>query len=149
MTDQSESFWPTGHFDMTDPSPVVLLKNQARLVASQFDGAIKGIVRMDVDQGTIYHSLYLKVDALGDYLYKLLYIAYPAGRRPSNAYPISAQNTDGDPMVTLADDEQFRVWLRGELSSEFVRGAIGNILKYIEDRKDSSQAGAKALSHSG
>ncbi len=145
MPDQSESYWPTGHFDMTDPSPVALLKQQAKLVAGQFDGAIEGIVRMDVDQGTVYHSLYLKVDALGDYLYKLLYIAYPAARRPSNAYPISAQNTDGDKIASLSDDDEFREWLRAELSSEFVRGAIGNILKYIEDRKGSSKGAATAL----
>jgi hypothetical protein len=135
MAESREDFWPSEIPDPGDPAPVALLKEQAELLAVKTSGEIEGVVRMYIEDGTAYHTLFLKPIPLGDYLYKLLSISYPVFRHSSDIYPISAENsgegrayTGG---VSLANEEEFRDWLRSQLSSEYVRSTLGTLKNYI------------------
>ncbi len=140
MSKATENFWPVEPLPLEDPEPVRLLKQQADLLRGLHGGQIEGFVKMSTEEGTAYHSLYLKADALGNYLYKLLYIAYPAIRATESVYPISAQTSAGESSVRLKNDDEFREWLRLQLSSDFVKRAISNLLRYIRDRRTSAQS---------
>ena len=141
MSDLTENFWPVEPPSLDDPEPVRLLKQQAELLRSLHGGQIEGFVKMSTEEGTAYHSLYLKAEALGHYSYKLLYIAYPAVRPTESVYPIQAQTSAGEHSAKLADDGEFRGWLRSQLSSDFVKRAISNLLRYIRDRQNSARTG--------
>ena len=104
MADEKEDFWPDEIGDADDPEPVALLKEQAALLGGKTKNAVEGVVKTSTERGTAYHSLYLKADALGDYLYKLLFIAYPAiGQK--DAYPVIVQSSAGG---SLDGDSQRR-----------------------------------------
>ena len=139
MSEKPEIFWPVESLPVNDPEPVILLKQQAEFLSGLHGGQLEGLVKMSTEAGTAYHSLYLKADALGNYLYKLLYIAYPAIQATESVYPISAQTSAGEPSIRLQDDDEFRDWLRRELSSDFVKRAISNLLRYIRDKQASAQ----------
>ena len=78
--------------------------------------------------------MYLKADALGDYLYKLLYIAHPVIGRVGD-YPITVQSSAGGAPKSISSEEEFREWLRAQLSSDYVRTAISNLLRYVHDAR--------------
>jgi hypothetical protein len=140
MPDPSDDFWPTEIIDTDDPPPVKLLKEQAVLLGGKTNNAVEGIVKTSTEEGTAYYSLYLRANALGDYLYKLLYIAHPAIGRTGNIYPITVQNSAGGAPIQIEDDDEFREWLRSELSSDYVRRAIGSLLRYIRESRRASHA---------
>src|SRR5205807_9121666 len=100
MTVANEDFWPDEIVDATDPEPVTLLKEQAALLGGKTKNAVEGVIKTSAEGGTAYYSLYLKADALGDYLYKLLSIAHPVIGRVGD-YPVTAQSSAGGPAVTL------------------------------------------------
>ncbi len=101
---------------------------------------MEGVVKTSTEEGTAYHSLFLKADALGDYLYKLLFIAYPAIGQAGEDYPITAQSSAGGPPVKLESHDEFRKWLRTQLSSEYVRMAISNLLRYVREARRPTRA---------
>jgi hypothetical protein len=140
MPDPSDDFWPAEIIDTDDPPPVKLLKEQAVLLGGKTNNAVEGVVKTSTEGGTAYYSLYLKADALGDHLYKLLYIAHPAIGRAGDIYSITAQNSAGGPKVKISNDDEFREWLRSELSSDYVRKAIGNLLRYIRESRRAPHA---------
>ena len=92
MADEKDDFWPDEFPDAADPEPVAILKEQATLLGGKTRNAVEGVVRTSTEGGTAYYSLYLKADALGDYLYKLLDIAHPVIARVGD-YPITAQSS--------------------------------------------------------
>jgi len=91
----------------------------------------------------VFYSLNLGAKALGDYLYKILEIGFPSVGPfvggPGSFYPISAHRTDGS-LCTIENDDDFRSWLKDQLSSEFVRNVIGNLSRYIRERKTTTRA---------
>jgi hypothetical protein len=139
MADEREDYWPDDIGDVTDPEPVALLKEQASLLGAKTRNAVEGVVRTSTEGGTAYYSLYLKAESLGDYLYKLLDIARPAIGR-DDAYPVTAQSSAGGPAVEIPDRDEFRKWLRAQLSSDYVRRAIANLLHYVREARHSTAA---------
>jgi hypothetical protein len=137
MPEASEDFWPDEIPDVADPAAVVLLKEQAAILGHKMHGEVEGVVRTYTENGTVYYSLYLKADALGHYLYKILEVAYPAIGPSIERDEVTAQSMNGEPAVTIKGDDQFRKWLRAQLSSEFVRSALGNLRRYIRGREAS------------
>jgi hypothetical protein len=135
MDQQPENFWPSDLPDPTDPPPVAILKEQAELLAERTGGEIKGVVHMSIDNERAYHFLSLMVDALGDYKYVILCISYPVLRRSGEVYPLAAESLIGGLTATPVDDQSFRIWLRGELSSERVRSVLGTLKGYIRERQ--------------
>jgi hypothetical protein len=135
MPDVLEDFWPSELPDPSDPAPVMLLKEQASLLGHKTKGELEGVVRTSTENGTIYYSLCLKADALGDYPYKLLFIAYPAIGSELGIYPITAQRASSVSPKLIYNDEEFRDWLRAELSSEYVRSALGNLMYYVKESR--------------
>lgn len=134
MIDTIEDFWPDEIPDPADPAPVVLLKEQAALLGQKMNGELEGVVRTSTDNGMVYYSLHLKADALGDYLYKLLDIVYPTIGRVDD-YPILAQGANDRFRINIGDDDEFRKWLRDQLSSAYVRSALGNLRRYVRERQ--------------
>ena len=139
MADEREDFWPDDIVDVADPEPVALLKEQASLLGNKTRNAVEGAVKTSTDGGKAYYSLYLKVPDLGDYHYKLLSIAYPV-TGCDEAYPVTAQTPAGDPPVEIPNREEFRAWLRRQLSSNHVRRVIANLLHVVRDAPDSESS---------
>ena len=135
MPDQPEDFWPKELPDPSDPAPVALLKEQAALLGQRTHGEVEALVKPNAEQGKVYYSLYLKANVLGNYLYKILEIAHPAIDRSAGSLEFTARSMDGGPEVMMKDDNQFRDWLRAQLSSEFVGSAIGNLRRYVRERQ--------------
>jgi hypothetical protein len=140
MADATENYWPAEIIDTGDPEPVAILKEQAALLGGTTKNAVEAIVKTSTEGGTAYHSLYLKADALGDYLYKLLDIAHPVIGCGGD-YPITAQSSAGGNPKPIATEDEFREWLRAQLSSDYVRTAIGNLLRYVHEARRASRVG--------
>jgi len=140
MPETIEDFWPAEIVDAADPPPVALLKEQATLLGVKTKGLVEGVIKASTEDGTAYYSLYLKAASLGDYLYKLLYIAHPAIGVATDPFDLTAQNSFGGPPVKIGSAEGFRDWLRAELSSDQVRSAISNLLRYIREARQTSRA---------
>ncbi len=139
MADEREDFWPDEIADADDPEPVALLKEQATVLGAKTGYDVEGVVRTSTEGGTAYYSLYLKADALGDYLYKLLYIAYPAIGQP-HAYPVVAQSSAGGPERQIGSREEFREWLKDQLSSDPVRRAIASLRRHVRKVRQAATA---------
>lgn len=129
MSDTATDYWPADLFTAEDPEPVTLLKDQADRLRGRTNGRVLGVVDPGVVEGTLYYSLYLTVPELGDYRFKVLYIAYPVSREPSNPWPISAQDSFGGPEVKIGNMDNFREWLKSILSSSKVKSVVGNLMR--------------------
>jgi hypothetical protein len=140
MADATENYWPAEIIDAADPEPVAILKEQAALLGGRTKKAVEAVVKTSTEDGTAYHSLYLKADALGDYLYKLLEIAHPVIGRVGD-YPITVQSSAGGTPKSISSEEEFREWLRTQLSSDYVRTAISNLLRYVHEARRVTRAG--------
>jgi hypothetical protein len=70
IVDATENYRPAGISDAADPEPVAILKEQAALLGGRTNNAVEAIVKTSTEGGTAYHSLDLKADALGYYLYR-------------------------------------------------------------------------------
>jgi len=139
MAGEIEDYWPSDFPVVDAPAPVALLEQQAELLGKHTEGQIQGFVKPHVEDGTAYYSLYLRAEALGDYLYKLLYIAFPTDCDSSKPFSMTAQNAFGGPPVLIDDAEGFRDWLRQQLSSDRVQVIIGNLLRYIRESRKASR----------
>jgi hypothetical protein len=134
MPDRIENYWGTDFPIGSDPAPVVLLKQQAQQLTESTQGKVEGVVKESAEGGTAYTSLYARVPAMGNYQFKILYIAHPMLADPSNPFPITAEDSFGLEKRTLADMQEFDRYLRDLLSSALVRTAIGNLIKYASSR---------------
>jgi hypothetical protein len=66
-----------------------------------------------------------------------LFIAYPAiGQK--DAYPVEVQSSAGGPLIEIPNGDEFRKWLRAQLSSDDVRRAIANLLRYVREARQST-----------
>ena len=71
---------------------------------------------------------------MGDYQFKILYIAHPVVFDQANPFPITAEDSFNHGKQSLSDMTAFDRYLRDLLSSEPVRTAIGNLIKYSKGR---------------
>ncbi len=126
MADPEEDFWPDYNKTITeDPAPVVLLKEQARLLGRKTGGRVEGVVReVPMGGGTTYF-LNLRAPAIGDYEYKILDFHIPLTVGVMRPFPFQA--SDSDRTVQIANMENFKEWLKTTLSSESVANVIGNL----------------------
>jgi hypothetical protein len=60
--------------------------------------------------------------------------------RPGD-YPITAQSSAGGVPQSISSKEEFREWLRAQLSSDYVRTAISNLLRYVHEAGRVTRAG--------
>jgi len=134
MPDPTEDFWPPDFPTGSDPEPVLLLKQQAELLTARTNGRVEGIVKSSAEGGTAFHSLYARVPALGDYMYKLLYIAHPVAADPANPFPIAVEDSLYLDRKSIQTMDEFRHWLKDILASEWVRTTIGRLLQYSSER---------------
>jgi hypothetical protein len=135
MPEPTENFWPanfpTGN---DDPEPVLVLKQQAQLLTTVTDGHVEGVVKRSVEAGTVYHSLYGRVPALGDYMYKFLYVAYPVSANLTNPFPIDVEDSLHLDRKSIQSMDEFRHWLKDILATEWVETTIGRLIDYSSDR---------------
>jgi hypothetical protein len=137
MAKAIDDFWPSEIPDPDDPSPVALLKEQAELLADKTQGEIEAVVTMYIEEGIAYHFLFLKPRLFGDFQYRILSISYPVSSPASEVYPITAEVSGHGPTnvakVTLSNEDEFRSWLRSQLSSESIRSTLGTLKKYARE----------------
>ena len=137
MAETLDDFWPSEIPDPDDPAPVALLKEQAGLLSEKTQGEIEAAVTMYIEEGIVYHFLFLKPLLFGDYQYRVLSISYPVTSPASDVYPITAEVFGHSPTnvakVTLSNEDEFRSWLRSQLSSEYVRSTLGTLKKYVRE----------------
>jgi hypothetical protein len=137
MIDTREDLWPSDFPEPSDPAPVALLKQQAALLRGKTNGEIEGVVRMIIENERAYHIFYLKASSVGDLMVAVLSISYPAFKDPQDVYPITADPSAAgdrqDPPVPIANDEEFKEWLRRQFSSRHLMSKIGVLKSYIRD----------------
>jgi hypothetical protein len=92
------------------------------------------VVKQSAEGGTVYHALYARVPALGDYMYKLLYIALPIAADPVDPFPIDAEDSRNLDKKSIPNMDEFRRWLKRILASDWVRTTIGRLLQYSSER---------------
>ncbi len=149
MNEKHDDLWPSEFPDPSDPAPVALLKEQAVLLASKTNGDIIGWVRMYLENQMAYHTLFLRAVPIGnEHEFAILTISYPVSGASRDVYPITADfiarmhETDVKTEVKLNNDEEFRRWLREQLSSGEVIGLIGVLKKYIGEVRETRAAWA-------
>ncbi len=137
MIEAREDLWPSDFPGVNDPAPVALLKEQAEFLVRKTNGDIEGVVRLVIEKDTAHHIMYLKASRV-DLMVAVIMIEYSPFKDIDSVYPILAYPPgDGGagfgPKVTIANDEEFRRWLRDQLSSKSMLSRIGVLKSYIRD----------------
>jgi hypothetical protein len=140
IMDDKKDFWGAPFdddpYDPQDSAPAALLRIQADFLTQRTGGRVKGVVLQDIDQASVWASLYASVPALEDYMHKLLTVAHPISDDPRNPSLLGARSTfsGNDNIVNIEGMENFGRWLEAELSSPTAHAIISNLLKYGSDR---------------
>jgi hypothetical protein len=134
MPNPVESYWGPDFPAIEDSAPVSLLKQQAEKLSEITGGVVEGVVKESAESGTAYASLYAGVPSVGDYQFKILYIAHPVIAEPSNPFPITVEDSFQQEKKQIPDMNAFDRYLRDVLKSPSVRMAIGNLIKYGKGR---------------
>src|SRR5437879_4450707 len=87
-------------------TPVAILREQAALLGPKTQNLVEAKVQTHPLGSYLSHSFKLSVPAL-DYVYQLFSVNHPV----DHLYPVEAGGE------SLADEEQFKTWLRQKLSS--------------------------------
>jgi predicted solute-binding protein len=137
MLNAREDLWPTNFPDPVDPAPVALLKEQALLLGGKTNGEIEGVVRMIIEDEIAYHIMYLKASRV-EIMVAVMMISYSTFKNIDDVYPISvAPPGDGGagygPKMTIANDQEFRSWLRDQLASKPMLSRISVLKNYIRE----------------
>jgi len=111
----------------------ILLKLDLKLTEIT-GGLVEGVVKESAEAGTVYASLYAGVPAVGDYQFKILYVAHPVVVDPANPFPITVEDSFGHEKRKFLDMPSFDQYLRDLLLFAPVRTAIGNLIKYSKSR---------------
>jgi hypothetical protein len=145
MNQNHEDLWPSEFPDPypSDTAPVALLKEQAELLGSKTDGDIVGFVQVIIENKIAYHTLFLRAVPLGgEHMFGILTISYPVSGARQEDYPITAdfiagmRDMDLKTEVKINNGEEFRKWLREQLSSHEVIVLIGRLKKYISEVRE-------------
>ena len=131
MPANREDFWPSAFPTVQDESPpVALLTQQAELLAGKTGNHVQGVVRDSVIEGTVYHSLYLRAPALGDYMFKILSLSHPVTKGGEDPFPlnvrISVSHNTGREINNM---EEFEDWLKHVLSMDEVQATVANLIR--------------------
>jgi hypothetical protein len=131
MPEQMEDLWPSKFpTSFEDPEPVKILKGQANLLADKTDGVVEGVVVESTIEATVFYSLYLTAPALGDYMFKLLFIAISLSDIQAKSFPpVDVQHSFGGEKKRITSPEEFKGWLRSVLQSESVQGVVGSMIR--------------------
>ena len=141
MPETVENYWGTEFPNLSDSAPVILLKEQARKLTEVTKGKVKGEVKVSTEEGTAWASLYAGVPQVGDYQFKILSIAHPVVSDPSDPFPITVGDSFDFKHGTVPDMQSFDSYLRRLLSSEPVRIAIANLIKYSDTHANYGEYG--------
>lgn len=130
MPEPVEDLWPpTFELREEDPAPISILKQQADRLSDKTGGLVEGVVKESTIGGTVFWSLYLRAPALGDYMFKVLYIAIPLGNLLTTPCRLEAEDSFGDEKVSIEGVDQFKDWLKSVLNSEAVAGVVSNMIR--------------------
>jgi hypothetical protein len=129
MPDPIENYWGTDFPAYDDSAPVVLLKQQAQKLTEATQSKVEGVVKESAEGGTAWASLYASVPTR-DYQFKILSVSHPVVADPANPASITVEDSFDHGKQTLAGMAAFDQYLRDLLSSEPVRTAIGNLIRY-------------------
>ena len=130
MPNDIESYWGDDFPAAEDSVVITLLKQQAHELTRVTHGAVKGVVKESVEGGTTYASLYAAVPSAEDYQFKILYVAHPIIADPTNPFPITVEDSFDKTKRVMQEMKSFDEYLRGLLSSEPIKIAISNMIKY-------------------
>jgi hypothetical protein len=117
-----------------ESAPFVLLKEQAAALTCRTNGDVRGDVQQNVEEETVWSSLYALVPALGDYRYKLISIAHPVAANLNQPFPLTVFDTQGDGRKEVQDMDSFEKWLADVLSSPPIHQVIDNLLRFSRSR---------------
>ena len=115
--------------------PVMLLKEQADALTRRTKGRVVGEVLQDVEEGTVWISLYARCTALQDYQHKLLSIAHPVVMAdPERPFPLTVRDPQSGDQDQIEDMAAFEGWLEGILSSAAIHKVVDSLLQYSHGR---------------
>jgi hypothetical protein len=127
----NEDLWPDLNLAAI-VTPLSILREQAGLLGKRTRGVLKGEVETSNSGGRISHSLSIVVPTLGGYKYTLFSIHHFATGYPVYVdmepgtfagIPIEKPTFDKE----IADEDQFRDWLRDTFHSDKVKRIIENL----------------------
>jgi hypothetical protein len=99
-------------------TPVAILREQAALLGPKTQNLVEAKVQTQPLQGGDFlHYFNLVVPALDNYTYRLFAVQHPMG-----LYPIVGMGR------SLANEEEFKTWLRETLSSPETKRIIANLI---------------------
>jgi hypothetical protein len=127
MATINEDFWPDLNLAPA-VTPLSILREQAGLLTQRTGGVLRGAVETWSEGERVAHTFNIVVPALGGYKRTLFTVYHnPLG------YPISVE-TDPKPVFgiptepqTIADENQFRNWLRSMLRSSDVKRIVESL----------------------
>ena len=135
MADAEKDLWPSDLGLGKTVTPVSILRTQATLLSQKTQGILEGAVETGTAGLDIYHRFVIVVPLLGNYRYPLFKV-----RRTGELYPVYVDEEprpvdrrtglrDPGPVdaLLLADERQFREWLRSMLSSDATKQIIANL----------------------
>lgn len=136
MTELSEdNFWGTLDFSNSDdPAPIARLKQQAEKLTELTRGKVEGSVKVSVENGRFFASLYAGIPGGAGYQFKILSIEFPPYFPPDDLRQLIVEDSFGGPRSLLSSMPQFDEYLKTFLSSEQVRSTIRNLVKYSSAR---------------
>ncbi len=134
MPTSHEDFWPSAFPPVQDESPpVALLREQAELLSGKTGNHVEGVITTTVLEDMVYHSLYMRAQALGDYMYKIVSLAHPVTNASDNPFPLDAVVSGGSGLPRKIDDMgEFKKWLRSALTSNGVLATVSFLIKQSE-----------------
>ena len=132
MPTRPEDFWPSGFPTVQEESlPVALLREQAALLSEKTGDLVQSVVRNSVIEGTVYHSLYLRAPALGDYMFKVLSISHPVSSGGEDPFPLEVVISAGPGAPQqVANMKEFKTWLRDALSTDKVIATVSTLIEH-------------------
>jgi hypothetical protein len=126
MAQQDRDFWPPlGQTRITPP--VVILREQAALLANKSQGLIEGQVDTSAGGDRFYHRLYVVAPTLDNYRYQLLGVYHAILLYPVYVIASGESKTERP----LDSEEEFLNWLREVLSSDRTKQVLDALLAQI------------------
>lgn len=123
MSVERESLWPSDFGQGLVRPPVILLKEQARILTELTQSIVQGNVRTTEEEKQFFHYLSLVAPALGNYRYDLLRISHTI-----ELYPVNLWYIPDSSKKTANDEDELKVELRTMFNDERTRRVIGALL---------------------
>ncbi len=120
----TDDFWPSNIADSQMTTPVIILKQQAALLGEKTRNLVQGEVLTQTVGNMFVHHFYLSAPTL-NYKYELFQISHGI-----SFYPLAWRlgNQEGS---SLADEEQFKEWLKTIFASQHTLNVVHSILAQV------------------